>query len=50
MGFGANWVIQKAKNSHDIPIIKQVPDFAFHDQDGPERIRYSTRPTPDTKH
>ena len=34
MGFGANWVIQKAKNSHDIPIIKQVPDFAFHDQDG----------------
>ena len=34
MGLGANWVIQKAKNSHDIPIIKLVPDFAFHDQDG----------------
>ncbi len=34
LGFGANWVIQKANNSHDIPVIKQVPDFTFHDQDG----------------
>ena len=34
LGFGANWVIQKANNSYDIPVIKQVPDFIFHDQDG----------------
>ena len=34
LGFGANWVIQKANNSHDIPVIKQVPDFTFHNQDG----------------
>ena len=31
---GANWVIQKADRSHDIPIIKEVPDFIFHDQAG----------------
>ncbi len=34
LAFGANWVIQKADRSHDIPIIKEVPDFIFHDQAG----------------
>ena len=34
LGFGANWVIQKADRSHDIPVIKQVPDFTFYDQEG----------------
>jgi len=34
LGFGANWVIQKADRSHDIPVIKQVPDFIFYDQEG----------------
>ena len=32
LALGANWVIQKADRSHDIPIIKEVPDFMFHDQ------------------
>tara|TARA_Y100001970_G_scaffold248967_1_gene319016 strand:+ start:58 stop:645 length:588 start_codon:yes stop_codon:yes gene_type:complete len=34
LAFGANWVIQKADESHDIPIIKEVPKFIFHDQAG----------------
>ena len=34
LAFGANWVIQKADRSHDIPIIKEVQDFIFHDQTG----------------
>ena len=34
LALGANWVIQKADRSHDIPIIKEVPDFIFHDQAG----------------
>ncbi len=34
LAFGANWVIQKADRSHDIPIIKEVPDFIFHDHAG----------------
>ena len=34
LAFGANWVIQKADRSHDIPIIKEVPHFIFHDQAG----------------
>ena len=34
LGFGANWVIEKADRSHDIPVIKQVPDFTFYDQEG----------------
>lgn len=28
-GMGASWVINKALNSHDIPLIKAVPEFSF---------------------
>ena len=34
MGFGASWVINKANESHDIPIIKKVPNFNFINQNG----------------
>ena len=34
LALGANWVIQKADRSHDIPIIKEVTHFIFHDQAG----------------
>ena len=34
IGLGANWVIKTANKSHDIPIIKQIPDFALLNQDG----------------
>ena len=33
-GLGANWVIEKANNSHGIPIIKPVPQFSFFNQRG----------------
>lgn len=33
-GLGANWVIEKANNSHGIPIIKPVPQFSFYNQRG----------------
>lgn len=34
LGIGASWVINKANSSHDIPIIKPVPDFSFKNQFG----------------
>ena len=34
MGAGANWVINKANLSHELPIIKPVPQFSFFNQDG----------------
>ncbi len=34
MGLIANWVIQKANNSHEIPVIKSVPEFSFVNQRG----------------
>ncbi len=34
MGLFANWVIQKANDSHKIPIIKPVPEFSFINQKG----------------
>ena len=34
LGAGANWVIQKANSSYDIPILKPVPEFSFINQDG----------------
>ena len=34
MGLGANWVINKAQNSIDIPIIKQVPEFSYLNHKG----------------
>ncbi len=34
MGVGASWVIQKARFSHDLPVIKLVPDFSFTNQYG----------------
>ena len=34
MGLGASWVIQKARFSHDLPVIKLVPDFSFTNQYG----------------
>ena len=34
MGIFANWVINKAQSSTDIPIIKEVPSFSFTNQDG----------------
>ena len=34
LGLGANWVIEKANNSHDIPILKPVPQFSFFNQRG----------------
>ena len=34
MGMGASWVIEKAKASHEIPIIKKVPNFNFTNQNG----------------
>ena len=34
MGVGASWVIEKANSSHEIPIIKKVPNFNFTNQNG----------------
>ena len=34
MGIGASWVIEKANGSHEIPIIKKVPNFNFTNQNG----------------
>jgi len=34
MGIGASWVIDTANESHDIPIIKKVPNFNFINQNG----------------
>ena len=34
MGIGASWVINTANESHDIPIIKKVPNFNFLNQNG----------------
>ena len=34
MGFFANWVINKAQSSIDIPVIKEVPSFSFTNQNG----------------
>tara|TARA_B100000575_G_C23054896_1_gene607263 strand:- start:357 stop:944 length:588 start_codon:yes stop_codon:yes gene_type:complete len=34
MGFFANWVINKAQSSIDIPVIKEVPRFSFTNQNG----------------
>ena len=34
MGFFANWVINKAQSSIDIPVIKEVPKFSFTNQNG----------------
>ena len=34
MGIGASWVINTANESHDIPIIKKVPNFNFINQNG----------------
>ena len=33
-GIGASWIIDKAKNSHDIPHLKSVPDFSMINQEG----------------
>ena len=33
---GASWVIKVANSSHNIPIIKEIPNFSFIDQDGGE--------------
>ena len=34
LGIGASWIIEKAKNSHDIPHLKSVPDFSMINQEG----------------
>ena len=34
IGMGASWVIEKANASHEIPIIKKVPNFNFTNQNG----------------
>ena len=34
LAFGANWVIQKANQSYDLPVIKKVPSFSFLTQNG----------------
>ena len=34
MGVGASWVIKIADESHDIPVIKKVPNFNFINQNG----------------
>ena len=34
LGIGASWVIEKANASHEIPIIKKVPNFNFTNQNG----------------
>ena len=34
MGIGANWVINKANSSYELPIVKPVPEFSFYNQDG----------------
>ncbi len=34
MGIGASWVIEKANASHEIPIVKKVPNFKFTNQNG----------------
>ena len=34
LGLGANWIINLAQNSHEIPTIKTVPDFSLIDQNG----------------
>ena len=34
VGAGASWVIKQASDSHDIPIIKKIPDFSLINQNG----------------
>jgi len=34
LGLGANWIIEKALNSHEIPLIKPVPEFSFVNHKG----------------
>ena len=34
MGVGANWVINKANSSYELPIVKPVPEFSFYNQNG----------------
>ncbi len=34
MGIGASWVIKKARASHELPLIKPVPEFLFINQHG----------------
>ena len=34
LGLGANWIIEKALNSYDIPLIKPVPEFSFVNHKG----------------
>ena len=34
LGIGASWVIEKANASHEIPIVKKVPNFKFTNQNG----------------
>ena len=34
MGLFANWVVNKAQSSIDIPVIKEVPSFSFTNQNG----------------
>ena len=34
MGIVANWIINKANSSYDLPIVKPVPEFSFYNQDG----------------
>ena len=34
MGLFANWVINKAQSSIDIPVVKEVPRFSFTNQNG----------------
>ena len=34
LGLGANWVIDKAQGSYDIPLLKPVSEFSFFNQKG----------------
>ena len=34
LGIGASWIIEKAKNSYDIPHLKSVPYFSMINQEG----------------
>ena len=34
LGLGANWVIEKANRSYDIPLLRPVPEFSFLNQRG----------------
>ena len=34
LGIGASWIIEKAKNSYDIPHLKSVPYFSMISQEG----------------